>query len=253
MSLIVCPIRTVRLTILLVSALTGPSVSVPTPSCVCSVSACALLETQWVHHRWVFGDAVSPDLVLSPLWLPQGGPSLRVLSWWSCCFLCVANTVSFLSPGPSCILMIVLLWLPAWMFCNVLVPLSLATILMSLKLKCGLVLFRPLLLLRVIPSFGLKSWGCLSVWMVVRRVPIKSSVRRGARFARRLAVFKCSHSFKASLAALVLAPVVTWGALRGHVPADSAVSSLCACFPWRSRVRSAVEKALTRSRFWVWW
>ena len=47
------------------------------------------------------------------------------------------------------------------------------------------------------------------------------------RLARRLAAVPCSHQFKASVASLVLSPVVSWGALLGgHVPTVSQVSGL---------------------------
>ena len=47
------------------------------------------------------------------------------------------------------------------------------------------------------------------------------------RLARRLAALPCSHQFKASVASLVLSPVVSWGALLGgHVPTVSQVSGL---------------------------
>ena len=51
-------------------------------------------------------------------------------------------------------------------------------------------------------------------------------VAKCKRLARRMSVLPCSHAFKASLASLVLSPVVSWGLLLGgRVPSRAEVSN----------------------------
>ena len=202
-------------------------------------SVCTLLGAQWsAHTRWVcFGDAVSPRPIVRPLGLPQGDP-------WSPCALMLCLLLPLrrqLRVVPDS---------RAFLFLDdrTLVASSLSSLQQALGVWedfCRLTRNRnnnakTQVWARTVPAFvEFENAGWEPSFLVnILGVSVGGCgraasddegkrLRKCQLLARRLAALRCSHSFKASVASLVLSPVVSWGALLGgHVPTKDYVSCL---------------------------
>ena len=200
---------------------------------------CTLLASQWTTHtRWVcFGDTVSSRPVQHAQGLPQGDP------WAPCalmlCLLLPLRRQHRLAPNSRCFL---------YLDDRTLVASSIADLQTALdtwndftaRTRNRTNPIKTQVWARTIPAFVQLERAGFSPKLQVEvlgvtiglegRSASADEVKRQhkcLRLSRRLAVLPCPLRFKASIASLVLSPVVSWGSLLGgHVPTKSAVKSL---------------------------